>query len=104
MATRCATRVTRGSPVRAWNGVPRASCRRPRVARASEGENASEKAGGDGERGMDYYKGLVTEPVREGDVGDVITPTVKLVTRASVAIGGLFLGFLYSNGLPPFGG
>lgn len=108
VATRIAGRIALGSRVRARRGRGHGSARSRRAdgARAGEGEveRASERVQSPGARGVEYYKGLVTEPVREGDVGDVITPTVKLVTRASVAIGGLFLGFLYANGLPPFGG
>lgn len=101
----CVARIALESRARAGRVRARASARAGRDSRARAGEGEVERAAERARaRGAEYYKGLVTEPVREGDVGDVITPTVKLVTRASVAIGGLFVGFLYANGLPPFGG
>lgn len=53
-----------------------------------------------------YYVGMLTEPVAPGVVDpnerDVMTPTIKLVGRSAVVLMALTLGFLASNGLPPF--
>lgn len=53
-----------------------------------------------------YYAGMLTEPVAPGVVDpnerDVMTPTIKLVGRSAVVLTALTLGFLASNGLPPF--
>jgi len=53
-----------------------------------------------------YYAGMLTEPVAPGAVDpnerDVMTPTIKLVGRSAVVLTALTLGFLASNGLPPF--
>ena len=53
-----------------------------------------------------YYAGMLTEPVAPGVVDpnerDVVTPTIKLVGRSAVGLTALTLGFLASNGLPPF--
>ena len=77
------------------------------VARAS-----SEDADGGEEttttRGAGYYKGFVTEPVettaRElaSEERDIWTPTINLVMRSAGVLTALFVGFLASNGLPPF--
>jgi hypothetical protein len=53
----------------------------------------------------EYYAGFVNEPIQGVDTGerDVITPTIKLVTQSTVVLTMLYLGFTYSNNLPPFG-
>ena len=68
----------------------------------NEGEDVSTSTS----KPASYYAGMLTEPVAPGVVDpnerDVMTPTIKLVSRSAVVLTALTLGFLASNGLPPF--
>jgi len=81
--------------------------RRVGVARASS-EEADDGEATTTTRGAGYYKGFVTEPVettaRElaSEERDIWTPTINLVMRSAGVLTALFVGFLASNGLPPF--
>ena len=79
------------------------------VARASsEDADGGEETTTTTTRGAGYYKGFVTEPVettaRElaSEERDIWTPTITLVMRSAGVLTALFVGFLASNGLPPF--
>jgi len=113
MATTRATTSTRAAPrvvARSrWMMTTRVS-RVSRVAHATtEEEDGDDDVGKAPEaRGAAYYKGFVTEPVKttarefEGEARDIWTPTINLVTRSAGVLTALFVGFLASNGLPPF--
>lgn len=81
-----------------------------RVARATTEEEVGDDDDGKASqaRGAAYYKGFFTEPVKttarefEEEARDVWTPTINLVTRSAGVLTALFVGFLASNGLPPF--
>ena len=75
---------------------------------ANANANGRGKETGGGKYDARYYAGMLTEPVRadafDATTRDVMTPTMKLVTRSAIGLVVLFGGFLWSNGLPPFDG
>mmetsp|Transcript_12963 Transcript_12963/g.36349 ORF Transcript_12963/g.36349 Transcript_12963/m.36349 type:complete len:114 (-) Transcript_12963:2345-2686(-) len=65
---------------------------------SSSSKKSSEKqrAPPDGE----YFRGMITSPLKEEDLErDMVTPTLKFVTRAGVVLVLLVLGFMKSNNL-----
>jgi hypothetical protein len=92
-----------------------ASARRARDGRvraSGDGDATDDASGADAPSASpaklskgEYYAGFVNEPIQGVDTGerDVITPTIKLVTQSTVVLTMLYLGFTYSNNLPPFG-
>ena len=77
----------------------RKSERTPRCAAADE-----EGDGGDSTRGAGYYEGMISSPLdaRADEELDNITPNIKFVGIASIAIFGLCAAFVLANP-PPTG-
>ena len=100
-------RVTRCVARSRWTRSRATTRRRVGVARASS-EDADDGEATTTTRGAGDYKGFVTEPVettaRElaSEERDIWTPTINLVMRSAGVLTALFVGFLASNGLPPF--
>lgn len=111
MATTSATRAATTRVVARSRWMTARASRVARVARATT-EKDEDDGDDDGKaseaRGAAYYKGFVTEPVKttarefEEEARDIWTPTINLVTRSAGVLTALFVGFLASNGLPPF--
>lgn len=52
------------------------------------------------DRGRAYYEGMLKTPLTDADAEkDMITPSLKLMGYSALALTGLFVGFMASNGL-----